>query len=263
LPGQHAARPAAVELVQAIGDARAARPVLHRAHHLADGEVGVPALQESRGAREPGAEDEALHRRFGVCERVREVQQHARILAHRAGNVGQQHQRRRARAAGAPAKVPELAAVARHRAQGAAPVHAARPAGGAGAAREQRLEDQLHLRQQALGLAPFIRGHGLEVGLLQPLALIPAQRGLEFHLLGRGRLGRRPRRVREQSRRQAPVLGRGRGAVLGLHLGQQQRAHATGQVGVAPEEFERLVEERAVLGAVEQAGREHGVEIGA
>ncbi len=164
---QHAARPVLVEIMQAGGDAGAARPVGHRAHHLGHGDVGVAALQQPGGARQPGAEDKALHRRIGMAQRMGEVQQHARVAAHRARDVGQHHQRCRLDARRAPAHVPQLAAVAGHGGQRGAPVGHARAVGAALAPGGQRLEHQPQLGQQALGLAPFVGRHGVEIGLAQ------------------------------------------------------------------------------------------------
>ena len=85
-----------IELVQAFADARAATPVFDIAHHLGHRDVGVALAQRTRGARQPGAEDEALDAGVGMAECMREVQQHARVAAHRARDVGQDDQRRRA-----------------------------------------------------------------------------------------------------------------------------------------------------------------------
>ncbi len=261
--GQHAARPVPVELVQASRDARAARPVLHAAHHLRDGEVRVALSQQVRDAREPGAEDEALHPRAAGGDRVREVQQHARVAAHRAGDVGQHDDRRGARAGAAPAHVPQLAAVARHRRERRAPVGSPRMRRAHGAPRAQRLGHQPQPPQRALRGEPLCRAHGLEVGLLQQLALAPRERRVELHLLGR--LVRRAlRRVQLQRARQPLAFARrvqaGRG-LLRRHGGQAHRKRAAEQVGVAPEEMERLVEQLALPGAVDEAGGEHGMEI--
>ncbi len=251
---QGTARPALVELVQAGRDARAARPVFDRAHHVGHRDIGVAALQQARGARQPRAEDETLDTRLGVAQCMREVQQHARVAAHRARDVGQHHHRRWQRARPPPAQLAQFAAVARHRLQRAAPVDAAGTERAFAAPRGQRLEHPAHLRQRAASGAPLVSAHGVEVGLAQHLAIAHRERGVELHLVVGLRLRCVGPGVGEQRVAQAPVLALlGQQRLLRAHLGQQHRAHAAFEVGVAPEQIERLVEKILVLDAVEHA----------
>ncbi|MCR5865981.1 hypothetical protein [Aquincola sp. J276] len=153
--------------------------------------------------------------------------------------------------------------MARHVAHGGAPVGAAGMRGGLGAAGGDGLEQRLEPAQRMLGLQPFVRAHGVEIGPLQQLALAEGERGLDLDALRRRR-GLRPRwRADREGLAQPAVLGRGRRGVgvVGLHLRQQHLHHAAGQVGVAPVQVESLVEHRAVFVAVEQAGGQRGAEV--
>jgi hypothetical protein len=198
-----------------------------------------------------------------MAQRVREMQQHARIAAHAARDICQYHQWRGLVAMAAPAHVPQLTAVARHRLQRGAAIGPAGVRRTFAAACADGFEQQHQALQQLLRLAPFLGRHGLEIGLAQQLALAPRHRGVDLDLLGRRRLIlRRVRLVREQRFAQAPVLGRWRrGAGLRLHLGHEHGHHAAGQVRVAPEQGEGLLEQRLVLYAVDEAGGQRVVEV--
>ena len=258
---EHAARPQAVEVVQAQSDARAARPVLDAGGALRHGDVGVALAQQRRQAGEPGAEGKGLHLGPGLAQQVGKVQQHARVARHRARHVGQHHQRRHHRARPAVPQRQEITAHAAGGTQRGAHVQPAGPRAGFAAARGQRRQCQLQPREQAQRLAELVVAHGLEVGLLQPLLRAGGERGLELDLSRRRRLGRCVARGRKQRVSQAPVFLDGRRRVR-VHARQQQRAHAAGEVGVAPVQREGLVEQRLLLVAAHEAGREHGVEVG-
>ncbi len=58
--GEHPARPDAVELVQAVADPGAARPVLDRVADLRQSYVDVALAQLARHVGDPGAEHEAV-----------------------------------------------------------------------------------------------------------------------------------------------------------------------------------------------------------
>ena len=92
---EHAPRPAAVELVQAGGDARAALPVVHLRVGQLQRDVGVAVLQAARDVGQPRAEGEGVHLQVAPRQAVHVVQEQARVAVHRARDVEQHHQRRR------------------------------------------------------------------------------------------------------------------------------------------------------------------------
>ena len=169
------------------------------------------------------------------------------------------------RARGAASACDQLAAVARLRCSVAR--QSARPGArrASEAARRAAARTPGAARAAArLRGAPLVGAHGLEVGVAQQLALAPGERGVELDRLFGGsargaalvRSGTAPRRGAGS---RASVAARR----LRLHARQQHRQHAAEQVGVAPEDVERLVEQRAVLGAVDQAGGQRRVEVAA
>ena len=90
---EHAARPFAVELVQRRGDAGAAGPVRHRIRAGGERLVGVLPAELAGDVAEARAEQEGVHAP-ALPEHMDEVEEHARVLAHRAGNVAERHDRR-------------------------------------------------------------------------------------------------------------------------------------------------------------------------
>src|SRR5581483_2095287 len=115
---EHPARPEAVEFVDRGADPGAAGPVRHRGRAGGERLVDIPAAQLPRHVGEPGAEQKGRDPPR-PAERVDEVEEEARVLTHRPGNVAEHHDRRRY---GAPPPVLQekhIAAGAQARAKGA------------------------------------------------------------------------------------------------------------------------------------------------
>ena len=188
------------------------------------------------------------HARLGVAERVRKVQQHARVAAHRARRCRPAPPSARAACAGGASasshSSPPWRAIACSVARQSARPGARRASA---APRGQRLEQPAQSPQRALRGAPFVGAHGVEVGLAQQLALadqVSARRTARCVGLRLRRARRRGFGNSASARRRFSRCSRRSSAVLRLHLGQQHRQHAAEQVGVAPEQLERLVEQR-------------------
>ena len=98
---------------------------LHVAGDLGDGAVGIAALQRARDVGQPGAEQEGRDAVARVGHGVEEVQHHAGVGVHAAGDVAQHDQRRRAPA-------PRLEVQLRRDRARARPSRAARGAGRCG-----------------------------------------------------------------------------------------------------------------------------------
>src|SRR5262249_19017499 len=96
---QHSARPAAIELAEALADACAAGPVLDGAGDLVEGHVDIAVAQEARDVREPGPEKERIDAVAVVGDRVHEMQEEAAVAAHRARDIAEDDQRRWSRTA--------------------------------------------------------------------------------------------------------------------------------------------------------------------
>ena len=124
-----ARRMLAIELRQALADARAAAPALREQVQplLRAPRVGV--VQRLRHRGDAGVEDEAVHVGQLGAERARQAQVEEAVRRHRAADVDQQHQPRAHAAAVAPRQV-ERRAAAGHAAADRAP---AGPAAGRGA----------------------------------------------------------------------------------------------------------------------------------
>src|SRR5439155_14411662 len=90
---EHASRPAAIELVQRVADARAAGPIRDRMRHAGDGGVGAAPPDLPRHAREPRPEGEGLDAAPAARERVREVEEESRVRLHRARDVEEEDER--------------------------------------------------------------------------------------------------------------------------------------------------------------------------
>ena len=128
-----------------------------------------------------------------------------------------------------------------------------------------RLDRQPHALDQGLGRGDLGRGHLLEVLALQDLPLGKAERGVELdgrrlgilgHLtlarlfLGTEGVGEAPAQL---------LLIR----PVELDLGQQQLHHPLEQIGLAPEDVERLVEQLALVAAVDEHRMQRPVEVAA
>ena len=92
---QHAARPQLVEGVQRRGDAGAARPVRHARRAGGERLVGIALAQRAGDIGQPRAEQERVTRLRASVTRAGNAETAAAVLAHRAGNIEQRHDRRR------------------------------------------------------------------------------------------------------------------------------------------------------------------------
>ena len=109
-----------------IADPGSAIPVEDRVCGLGHGVVGPATLQRPRDPGQPGAEAEHLHSGEGASRRVGELQQVARVVGHRTGDVEDEDQRSHPQA---PASPVELDRARRASASSRAP-SGARPAVG-------------------------------------------------------------------------------------------------------------------------------------
>ncbi len=187
---EHAARPAAVELAERGADARSPRPVLDRFRHAGERHIHVALAQLARDVGEPRAEEEGIDAVAVVGERMEEVQQHARIAAHRARDVAEDDEGRVALAPPAPAQIDVACPAAQRIAQGRPHVDAGSGRIGAKAPRGQHHDGKTHARHHRLGRAHLVPRHLLEVHLLENLAVRIGHRGVGDELrLGRLLLG--------------------------------------------------------------------------
>ncbi len=258
---QHAARPVVVEAVQVLGQAGAAGPVRHGPHDPAHRDVGVALAQVAGDGRQPGAEHEAVHMQVGVGQRVGEVQQHARVAAHRAGDVGQHHQRHGPHAGALPAHAPgsPVRAMACMVAR-----QSARPGcwrGACGAWRGARRTAPV--RPPAAWPAAIRRRSWCRS---RPCAALRGRTRCSWprprHAAPRAAAAARAWCGNSASARRRFSGGAG-APWRACTLRQHHRHDAAEQVGVAPEDVEGLVEQRAVLGTIDEAGGEGGMEVAA
>jgi hypothetical protein len=151
------------------GDPRPALPVLHLRRGEREGDVGVAVAQRPRDVGEAGAEGERVHLQVAPGQAVHVVQHEPGVAVHRARDVEQHDERRQLGARLAEARH-QRARLARHRQHGAAAGRSGR-ARSPRAAPPHRRERQRQLLGDALGELELGRGHRLEVGALQPLAV--------------------------------------------------------------------------------------------
>lgn len=72
---QHAARPAAIEFVQAGGDARPAGPVIDRSNAFVHGAIGVLGAEHAGHGRQAGSEEEGLRVASSARQGVQKMQE--------------------------------------------------------------------------------------------------------------------------------------------------------------------------------------------
>jgi hypothetical protein len=105
------------EQLERLADARARIPVVGFACRAAQRLVGIGGGERSRQARQPRAEAEDLDAAVPARQGVREQDEHARVVAHRARDVEQEDDPPRTGPAAAPGAVNRLAAGAERAAQ--------------------------------------------------------------------------------------------------------------------------------------------------
>ena len=191
---EHAARPFAVELAERRGDPRAARPVEHGLRASGQRLVGIAPPDLAGDVGEARAEEEGADPAL-LAEGVDEVEEDARIGAHRAGDVAEDDDRRMDEPRLAVAKEDQVAAGPEARAKRPPRIDGARRRRGDRAARPHLVIGQAKALELALGLGDLGRGHLREIASLQRFAV----RHRPFRLdLDVGRLRALPRRRLEQ-----------------------------------------------------------------
>ena len=92
------------------------------AEQAASASSGSFCLERARHIGEPRAEQEGVHALARIGDRMQEMQEQPGVLAHRAGNIEQRHDRRRLAAGTEIFEVDHRAAGLEARAQGAAQI---------------------------------------------------------------------------------------------------------------------------------------------
>ena len=198
--GEHAARPQLVEGAQRRGDARAARPIRHAAEQAASASSG----SRSRSARvtlvsrvpNKNVRD-ALSR---VGERVQEMQEDAAVLAHRAGNIEQRHDRRRLGLRPDESQIDEIAAAFHAGAQRAADVDEMTVRMRRQPPRAHLVERQHQPLHRRFRRGDFGAGHLREIFLLQHFAVGHRQARVELDLAALFSACRRARKTAPHAR---------------------------------------------------------------
>ena len=121
-----------------------------------------------------------VHAMAIVGDRVEEMQQHPRVAVHRAGDVAQDDQRRRAPDARAERQRRDGARRAGHAAQRRAQVDPVAARRGARAADRQFRQRQLEPRQHRPDLRQFVGGHRRKILGLQHFARRKSERRIQF-----------------------------------------------------------------------------------
>src|SRR5580693_6026429 len=180
--GQHAARPKLVEGVQRRGDPRAAGPVRHARRAGRQRIVGIALAQRAGDIGQPRAEQKRADALSRVGEVVQEMQKDAAVLAHRAGDVEQRHDRRWFGFGPDETQIDEIAAAFHAGAQGAADVDQM-------AARMRRKPPRAYFGKRQhqplhrlLGGGDLGAGHLREILLLQDFAVGHGHAGVELDL---------------------------------------------------------------------------------
>ena len=227
---------------------------------LRERRVHVAVAQLPGDVGEPRAEGERADAVAVPCHRVEEMQEHARIAAHRARYIGERNQRGRA----------PLERAAAQRNGGAPALQACAQAGAridARAARIRRVAAGRQFRQpQAQSLdgcacrRQLLVRHALEVERAQRLAGGKGNARVEFDPFrrwsGRGCVALRRQRLGEpRGKLRLAVVSRNTPAYF------REVPHARGVVRIAPEHPERLIVEVELVAAAEEYRRERPVEI--
>ena len=255
---EHASRPLAVEPAERFADPRAARPIDRERRALRQGVVGIA------GAHGAGDIGQARAEQKGrdpppLAERVQEVQEKARVLAHRAGNVAERDNRRGAVRCGArnSRSIAPPGCSERRKLRRAS--MRTRRAPGAKRRVRRRSSGITSAWISLAGFLDFGRAHLREILGAQDLLFRHGEASVEIE---RGnRPGLVPRRL-EQSvgdaarARFGPVR-----LALARRLRRQHRDQLFQQALALPENLERLVEQKAVLMLLDQDRMQRRVEI--
>ena len=178
---------------------------------------------------------------------MQEVQQDLGVACHRAGDVAQHDQRRRADDGAGTGELGQFAAAAERAAQGGRHVDARAARIGAEAAGAAEIEREAEAADLGFGVADLGGRHLLEIHRLQHLAVADRHDGVELGRLdvGLGCLACGRHRLGNPALTRRRLGGRG-GDRLAEH---GERGLLEGDGRVAPEESEGLVEDLLVLAA--------------
>ena len=227
------------------------------------GGIGITVLHLAGDIAEPRSKQERMHIAATLCQRMDKPQQHARVALHGSRYITDHDNRPR------PEKIllanrQWQAALARHPPQRVFEGQAAMRGRGGKAARPPCRKGQKHRFNGALGLGHLVDTHHLEIGCLQTLDGRARHRHVDldgvavilFHIGWRDRVQRLvdTARCRVICRITIGLTGQGR---------QQQVPHLFHQTRVPPENVERLVEDKAVLGLFHKAAGQRVVEFAA
>ncbi len=252
---EQAPAPAPVEFAQAPADARAARPVLDRVRDARHRHVHVAVAQLAGDVGQARAEHENRDAVAVVGDGVQEMQEHARVGIHRAGDVAQHHQRRVDAHRRLAHQRNDVAAFAQRFPQRGAQIYFFSIWMDSISSSANQRQRQAQLAQHLLRLGQLGRRHGVEVHALQHLARGEGEARVHLDLLlVQLLLGLL---LVEQGVRQALALLLLRLAGAAVGLGQQRVHHLLDQLRIAPEDAKGLVEDRALLLLRQEHGR-HG-----
>ena len=244
-----------------MADPGAARPVLDDVADLRERHVDVALAQLPGDVGDPGAEHEAVHAVAIVGHRVHEVQQHARVALHRARDVAQDDERRMAADAALLGEVDHGAAAVQRAPQRPAQIDppAARIGveAAVGTARIGRRMARISAWACAISSADMSsKSLCCSTSLAEKVSV--ASSSIVSSASSGARLRRQPLRRERLGETPCHLLGR-RG--VGLDLRQQQLHRLLEQIGLAPEDVERLVEQLALVAPVHEHGVQGPVEV--
>ena len=257
---QHPARPEPVEHMQRLADAGAAGPVPDSTRDLVDGLIRILRPHLPRNVGEPRAKQEGVNPAPLLSDRMHEMQEDARVLAHGARNIGDDHQWRLDHARFAEARQDEAAAGAHGSAHGCARIDADRMVGRAETPRPDFIEGEFKVCDGTLGCREFRCRHLREILRAQDLV---AGTRLACVNLDNRLFFRRASLVMALEKRF------GNAGFAGLHLflfavrgrdRREHRDHLFNEITGAPEQPERLVENLVVLATFHKHGMERPVE---
>ena len=153
---EHAARPQPVELGDAGADAGAAGPVGDHLGDPVERQIDVAVAEIAGDVGQPRAEHERVDPVAVIRDRVHEMQEQAAVAAHRAGDVAQHDERRRATPSALAAQLYEATRTQRG-AQGRAHIGAGAPRVAGKASRRNVHDRQLQPRDRGLGAGQLLQ----------------------------------------------------------------------------------------------------------
>jgi hypothetical protein len=259
---EDAAAPATVEVEQAVSDASSSGPVADHAAHLDECIVDVAAPQCARDVGQPGTEREGVKAAALRPDGMQEVQQHAGVPIHGAGNVAQDDEWHRSSMTPSSTQREPFAAGAQRPTYRCPHVDRSASGMGASASGDDIGQIEAKFSQHALGFCHLFESHRLEVTLHEDLASRDAQGGIEFDrfvfVLMRIPWGRGSKGCTQPVVERPIVIPRRQFSGC---LRQHQLQCAFHQFRIAPEYLERLVKEHTLLGAIDERGLERDPEI--